>query len=63
MTVMGDGSERYLGDGVYVRFDGYRLELWTERDIGVHRIVLEPEVYAELLLFVGEIKGNEADRG
>jgi hypothetical protein len=42
-------SKQYLGDGVYVDFDGYALVLTTEDGIKeTNRIVLEPSVYNSL---------------
>lgn len=42
----------YIGDGVYVEFDGYGLVVTTEDGIRVtNRIVLEPDVYNSLLQF------------
>ena len=35
----------YLGDGVYVSFDGYQIWLDTRAQFPVNRIALEPEVY------------------
>jgi hypothetical protein len=38
-----------LGDGVYVNFNGYALELTTENGIAItNTIVLEPEVWTAL---------------
>ena len=35
----------YLGDGLYVGFDGYQVILYTDRgNEGVHWVALEPEV-------------------
>ena len=49
----------YLGDGCYVSFDGYALELTTEDGISVtNRVVLEPEVYAALVRFVERARAN-----
>ena len=45
----------YLGDSVYAEWDGYSIVLTTENgytDDPRNRIVLEPEIYAELLAFV-----------
>lgn len=38
----------YIGDGVYVTFDGYQLWVWAERANGWHRVALEPAVLREL---------------
>ena len=38
-------AKRYLGDGVYVEFDGYALVLTAENGIeATNTIVLEPDV-------------------
>ncbi len=49
----------YLGDSVYAEFDGFGIVLTTEN--GYHndprnRIVLEPEVYNALTLFVKKVR-------
>jgi hypothetical protein len=58
-------EEAYLGDGVYASFDGYGIKLDTRAQPGVvgwngtehiNEIVLEPPVYAQLLLYVQRIK-------
>lgn len=42
-------NKEYIGDGVYVSFDGYQLWLETEREFGQkHYIALEPEVFKAL---------------
>ena len=57
-------KKRYLGDAVYVDFDGYGLVLTTEDGVSeTNRIVLEPEIYYALVAYVQELKGEEADRG
>jgi hypothetical protein len=58
----------YLGDGVYVEFDGYSLVLTTENGIETtNRIVLEPEVYSNLVEYVDRLKAatmaNAANSG
>lgn len=46
-------GKRYIGDGVYVDFDGFALVLTTENGIDTtNRIVLEPKVYAALITYV-----------
>ena len=45
--------KRYLGDGAYVEFDGWGLDLTTENGVRVtNRIYLEPEVWRALLTYV-----------
>lgn len=41
-------EETYIGDGVYVRFEGYQIWLRTPRESGDHEVALEPEVYEAL---------------
>ena len=52
------GNKVYIGDGVYIKLDGYGcLVLTTEDGISqTNRIVLEPEVYAALLRFVDDLR-------
>lgn len=49
-------EEEYLGDGLYVSFDGYMIKLRAPRPEGDHWIGLEHEVYLELLKFVARLK-------
>lgn len=42
----------YIGDGVYVEYDGYGVWLKTERANGWHKIYLDPDVMAGLINFV-----------
>jgi hypothetical protein len=51
-------NETYIGDGVYVRFDGYQLWLRTPRQNGDHEIALEPAVYFALRDFAQKIWGQ-----
>lgn len=45
-------NETYIGDGVYARFDGYAVELWTDRsENGRNWIVLEPAEFNALSRF------------
>jgi hypothetical protein len=54
----------YLGDGVYVAFDGYSLVLTTENGVRTtNRIVLEPEVWTQLRVWVERLeRGDEDDQ-
>lgn len=45
----------YLGDGVYARFDGQHIWLWTERLEGRHEIALEPAVFRALTGYARQI--------
>lgn len=42
-------SEEYLGDGLYVSFDGWHIRLRAPREGGDHWVALEPSVYAALV--------------
>lgn len=48
--------KEYIGDGVYVDFDGYQLELSTERENGTNRIYLEPQLWVNLTKYVERLK-------
>lgn len=52
-----DFSEEYLGDAVYVSFDGYQLWLRTG-DGNNNRIALEPSVYVALTQYVARLKNE-----
>lgn len=41
----------YLGDGLYVHFDGYHLILITEREDGTHKVALEPAHLRNLIKY------------
>ena len=42
----------YIGDGVYVSFDGEYIWLRCERDGQIHEIGLEPSVWDNLKIYV-----------
>jgi len=49
----GATARRYLGDGVYVVFDGFGVWLTVEHGLSAtDAIYLEPEVYRALVRFV-----------
>lgn len=55
-------SKSYIGDGVYIDFDGFSLILTTENGISVtNRIVLEPEVFSALVRFVEHLNGEREE--
>ena len=46
-------AKQYLGDGVYVDFDGFQLVLTTEGDLdNLNTIYLDPRVFDELTAYV-----------
>lgn len=49
-------NEMYLGDAVYVSFDGFNLWLRCANPPG--RIALEPATYAALTQYVERLKGR-----
>ena len=57
-------TKEYLGDSVYVQFDGYGLVLTTENGEGSSSnvIVLEPEVYVALEGYVQRLKEENKQR-
>lgn len=55
----------YLGDGLYVSFDGYQLELNTDPE-NIHpfhgnTVYLEPQVWENLVKFVERLKDKEIE--
>lgn len=53
-------KKQYLGDSVYVDFDGFGLVLTTENGYGPsNRIVLEPEVFEALAKYVERLKASQ----
>lgn len=55
----------YLGDGVYAKYDGYQIELYTNIELyindGTSRtniIYLEPHVLINFLAYVERLKGE-----
>jgi hypothetical protein len=51
-------GERYIGDGVYARFDGYHVWLRTPREVSDHEIALEPPVVASLVKFIADLRAQ-----
>lgn len=49
---MDNDNRQYLGDGVYVSFDGSMIRLTTEYGMGAtNEIFLEPEVWQSLVRY------------
>jgi hypothetical protein len=52
--------KEYLGDSVYVTFDGYMLTLTTSNGIeDTNTVHLEPQVYEALSRYVSAIRARE----
>jgi hypothetical protein len=51
-------ASQYLGDGVYVSFDGHQLKLDTRASPNPQEIYLDTNVYAALVRFVNGNKGE-----
>lgn len=54
-------NEEFLGDGLYVSFDGYALTLRAPRLGGDHFVVLEPQVYFALVDYVKRLEQKRAE--
>ena len=57
---MGDDKEKneYLGDGVYVSFDGFQI--WLAANHHENRVIaLEPEVMHALIQYARKVFNNE----
>lgn len=53
-------NKEYLGDSVYVAYDGFALILTTENgSYATNSIVLESEVYLELVRYVKKLRKRE----
>ena len=56
-TIVKMRAKQYLGDSVYVDYDGYYLILTTENGIKEsNRILLEPKVFEALKNYVDRLK-------
>ena len=50
-------TKEYLGDGLYVDYDGYQLVLTAEDGISItNRVFLEPQVWEALKVYVARLK-------
>lgn len=43
-------SAEYIGDGVYVKFDGYQVEIWTDNGVDKSKSIFFDEYTAEELV-------------
>ena len=44
-------KEEYIGDGLYVSFDGFSFWLRAPREHGDHVVALEPQVLASFIAY------------
>lgn len=52
-------TKEYIGDGIYVAFDGYMVILTTENGIEVtNRVGIEPREWAKLAKYVEALKSR-----
>jgi len=56
-------GETYLGDGLFVSFDGYHFCLRAQRDNGWHEIYLEPSVLESFNDYVKLIREGSKMKG
>jgi hypothetical protein len=52
-------DEEYLGDGLYVYWDGWQIRLRAPRENGDHMVFLEPLVLMELEKYIRRIKDHK----
>lgn len=56
-------AQDYLGDSVYVHYNGFMVTLYTDNGNGATNVIhLEPEVYAALLKFVKRIREPDEEK-
>lgn len=53
---MSEPIKDYLGDGLYVEWDGFQYTLSTERQEGVHYVALDPHVLQAFQRFVARME-------
>jgi hypothetical protein len=49
----------YLGDGLYVDYDGYQFELYTDREDGRHTVYLDPDVLERFISYTKTMFDNQ----
>lgn len=60
---MRDVKEEYLGDGLYASHTAFGIKLRAPREDGDDYVVLEPEVFEELLQFAIQIGWLQKGQG
>lgn len=54
------GNDVYLGDGLYVAFDGYQIELYASDEIvKTNQVYLDPHVLAAFLKYVESLEKQQ----
>jgi hypothetical protein len=56
----GETNQEYIGDGVYVSFDGYHVWLRTVRE-EVHEIALDPTTFQNLINYHKSLEQGKED--
>lgn len=56
------GKETYLGDGVFVSFDGQQIDLRAERWNEEDHVYLDPSTLAAFLKYIEQIKEKQNAR-
>jgi NADPH-dependent 7-cyano-7-deazaguanine reductase QueF len=55
----------YIGDGVYVSWDGFYIWLRTERETGTHEIAIDPRMLEKLKNYAkaryAEVNGADSE--
>ena len=55
VLVPGEKNQDYLGDGLYVSYDGFNFWLRAERDGMTHEVALDPYVVQALLEYLQKL--------
>ncbi len=53
-------AKTFVGDGVYVSFDGWQIILRAPRENGDHYVALDPMVYAAMMGWIKRYPGLAA---
>lgn len=57
-----EDEKTYLGDGLYISYDGYQFRLSTKRKNGEHFVCLEPTVFERFQSFVQKTWAEERSK-
>lgn len=54
-----DQRREYLGDGLYVEYDGWQFRLFASNGLGTtNEVFLEPDVLAAFQRYITKLKGG-----